>query len=266
MCYDISFTVNIRALEDYFPDLVIDDQISMDFDLTVHVQAQSYRKYPVVVMDEGRYKLKMFEWGIIPNYMDTPEKIKKGRSFMCNARSEKIIGDKKSFWWRIRKNRCLIPMTGTYEHREIKGWKNKVPYFVRLKDRELFCIPGLYYYNEKNADVETGEIKGTYSLITRPANSVMQMIHNGGDNAFRMPLFLPKELELKWLDPNLTDEEMQSILDYEMPAEELDYWTTWTIRSTKPHPAEGKKNDHYDWPNLPPLGNDEGLTKENVLF
>ena len=28
------------------------------------------------------------------DYMNTPEKVKKGRKWMCNAQSEKVIGDK----------------------------------------------------------------------------------------------------------------------------------------------------------------------------
>src|SRR3954462_3059334 len=233
MCYDISFSSNIQLITDYLPDLVVDQQLNFDFEMAIHVMAQAYRKYPVIINDGGTYKLMPFEWGVIADYMNTPEKIKQGRQYMCNAQSEKIINDKKSFWRRIRSKRCLIPVTGIYEHREIKGWKNKVPYFIHIKDRNLFCIPGLYHY-PPFPDVETGEIKGTFTLITRSANSVMKQIHNGGPNEFRMPLFLPKELELKWLQPDLTDEDIQEVLDFEMPSEQLEYWPVFTIRSTKP--------------------------------
>jgi putative SOS response-associated peptidase YedK len=188
--------------------------------------------------------------------MNTPEKVKTMRSSMCNIRSEKIL-DRASYWYRIRTNRCLIPIKGFYEHRAIKGWKSKVPYYIELKDRELFCLPGLYAYAPL-PDLETGEVRGTYAPVTRAANSVMRQIHNDGDNAFRMPLLLPKELEMKWLQPDLTDAELQDILSYEMPADQLDYRTVWTIRTTKPHPQQGKKTDLFNWPNLPPLGMDDG--------
>lgn len=264
MCYDISFSSNIQLITDYLPDVVIDSQLSIDFDLFIHVMAQAYRKYPVIIFEDGTYKLKPFEWGVIPDYMNTPEKVKKGRQYMCNAQSEKIINDKKSFWRRIRAKRCLIPVTGIFEHREIKGWKNKVPYFIHLKDRPMFCIPGLYYYSPF-PDVETGEIKGTFTLITRSANNVMKQIHNGGPNVYRMPLFLPKEQELHWLKPELTDEGIQEILDFEMPSEQLDYWPVFTIRSTKPRPDNFEKTAPFSWPNLPPLGTDES-TEQKTLF
>ena len=103
---------------------------------------------------------------------------------MVNARSEKILEDKRSFWHRIRKTRCLVPVTGFYEHREIKGWKNKVPYHVQLAGRKMFCLPALYHYNSLlPSDPETGEVRGMFTLVTRAANKVMRQIHNSGDNA-----------------------------------------------------------------------------------
>jgi putative SOS response-associated peptidase YedK len=101
---------------------------------------------------------------------------------MCNAQSEKILGDKKSYWRRIRKQRCLIPVRAFFEHREVKGMKTKIPYVIRLKDRPVFALLGLYAYSPI-PDMETGEVKGTFTVITRRANAVMEQIHNGGPNA-----------------------------------------------------------------------------------
>ncbi|MGB8192451.1 MAG: SOS response-associated peptidase family protein [Chitinophagaceae bacterium] len=265
MCYDISFSTTYDLFNQYIPGIEFPPDFSIDPDSHVHVLAQAFRKYPVIIFEDGKYKLRMFEWGLIGDFMNTPEKVKIQRSGMCNARSEKILGDKKSYWHRIRGQRCLIPVTGIFEHREIKGWKNKVPYHIQLKGRQLFCIPGLYHY-APIPDVETGEMKGTFTLITRSANSVMEQIHNCGENAFRMPLFLPKEMEMRWLDPSLGDQGIAEILTYQIPSEELDHYPVFTIRTTKPRPDEGIKTDRYDWPNLPPLGNDGEEVKQAALF
>lgn len=265
MCYDISYQLSLQTLEDYFGDIVFDDpQLELDFDAGIHVIAQSFSKQRVIIFEDGQYRGKRFEWGVIADYMDSPEKIKKMRSSMCNARAEKITGDKRSYWHRIRHTRCLVPVRGVYEHREIKGWKHKVPYYISLKNRELFCLPGLYHYAPL-PDVETGEVRGTYSIITRNANAIMRQIHNGGDNAYRMPLFLPKELELKWLQPDLSDRDLQEILDFEMPADELTYHPVYSIRTTKPRPDGQLKTALFDWPNLPPLGMDDG-EMQKALF
>lgn len=265
MCYDISFSSSIELITDYIPGIQVDPNIRIDFDTTMHVLAQAFRRYPVIIKEEGKYKLKEFEWGVIADYMNTPEKVKKGRALMCNAQSEKIVNDNRSYWKRIRHQRCLVPVTGFFEHREIKGWKNKVPYFVKLKERELFCIPGLYSYSPL-PDVETGEVRGTFTLITRAANSLMRQIHNGGSNAFRMPLFLrDKEMELQWLEEDLDDEAMAALLNYELPADELAYWPVASIRTTKER-GDGKgKTEPFDWPGLPPLGNDEPIKQESLF-
>jgi putative SOS response-associated peptidase YedK len=265
MCYDISYKITLESIEDYFGNIEIDAQVSIDFSTSIHILAQAYKRQPVVIFEDGRYKLKAFEWGVIADYMDTPEKVKKMRNSMCNARSEKIIEDRKSFWYRIKRKRCLIPVNGIFEHREIKGWKNKVPYYVQLKERDMFCIPGLYHYPNRPSNIETGEVNGTFTLITRHANEVMRQIHNSGDQAFRMPLFLPKELELKWLEPDLSDETIGDILNFEMPSESLDYKPVYTLRSTKPRPDDKSKIDAFDWPNLPPLGQDDGELQKSMF-
>jgi putative SOS response-associated peptidase YedK len=176
------------------------------------------------------------------------------RKSMVNARSEKILEDKRSIWNRIRKTRCLIPVTGIYEHREIAGWKNKVPYHVHLKDRPMFCLPGLYHYNTKlPSDPETGEVRGTFTLITRAANPVMRQIHNSGDNAYRMPLFLPKELEMEWLKPELTDETIARLLAYEIPSDQIVYEPVFSIRGRTPRPDGMPKNAPFAYTDLPPI-------------
>lgn len=251
MCYDISFKTSLKTIREAFPDIVIDPQLELDFE-NIHVLAQAFSKYPVIIFEDSTYKLKNFEWGIIADYMNTPEKIKQARQWMCNAQGEKILGDRKSWWHRIRSKRCLIPVTGIYEHREIIGWKNKVPYFVKVKDRELFCLPGLFHYAPV-PDAETGEARGTFTLITRSANEIMKKIHNSGTNAFRMPLFLKPELEYKWLLPDLNDIEINEVLNFEIPSSNLEYWPVYTIRSPKPRPDQKIKTEIYEWENLPPL-------------
>jgi putative SOS response-associated peptidase YedK len=254
MCLDISFYSALQLIDDYFPNLTHDGEIIFDLDIGMHFLALGHSRYPVIVNENQHYHRKYFEWGIIAEYMDTPEKIKAMRKSMVNARSEKILEDRRSFWNRIRSKRCLIPVTGIYEHREIQGWKNKVPYYVRLKDRSMFCIPGLFHYNLKRpSDPETGEIRGTFTLITRSANPVMRQIHNSGDNAFRMPLFLPKKMELDWLKPGLTDEEIARILTHEMPSDQIVFDPVFSIRSRTPRPDGMPKNAPFPYADLPPI-------------
>lgn len=225
----MSFFSNIKLISDY---LGIKPGETLRFEPTYHKVAQSFPSWPVVIREDGEYKIKLFEWGVIADYMNTPEKIKDYRMSMANARSEKILSDKRSVWHRLRQQRCMVFTTGFFEHRDI-GAKKKLPYFIRVKEEKVFCFAGLYNYSPL-PDAETGEATGTFAIITRPANPLLAKIHNAGPNSHRMPLILNKELALKWLEKNLTDKEMEEILGFEFPENKLEAWPVHTIRTSKP--------------------------------
>lgn len=126
MCLDIAFYSALELIDDYFPDLAHDGEILFDLDTGMHFMALGHNRYPVIIFERGGYRRKNFEWGIIAESMDTPEKIKAMRKSMVNARSEKIFDDKRSFWPRIRRTRCLIPVTGIY-HYNTKMTRSPVP-------------------------------------------------------------------------------------------------------------------------------------------
>ena len=254
MCLDIALYSALDLIDDYFPGIVHEGEIEWDDALAAHIMALGHKRYPVIVQDERGYSRRLFEWGIIADYMNTPEKIKQYRKNMVNARSEKILDDPKSFWHRIRRQRCLVPVTGFYEHREIAGWKNKVPYHIRQKDRTLFCLPALYYFNPNiPSDPETGEVRGMFALVTRAANPLLRQIHNSGDNAYRMPLLLPLQMEKEWLKHDLDDEGLRHLLNYEMPSAQLDYWPVFSIRARKERPDGKMKNEKFAWEALPEI-------------
>lgn len=257
MCYDVAFTVKIAELSDYFPDLVFDSQISIDFASAVHIMGHAFGNHPIIYRNREDQQLhcNLMEWGCIPFYVKDEKQFLRQRSTMLNARSERILGDEKSYWYKIRNRRCLIPVSGIYEHRAIRGWKKKVPYFIRPKDQPMFFLPGLYSVAEL-PDLETGELikRYTYTLITRPANDVMRQIHNDGDNKGRMPLFLPFELSREWLEEELSPARYAAILDYEIPSEALDYHPVFTIRSPKERPDGKPKSEYWEWEKLPALG------------
>lgn len=257
MCYDIAFTVKLPELSDYFPGLVFDDQITIDPAAAIHIIGHSYGNHPIIYRhrEDQLPHCRLMEWGCIPFYVKDENKFLRQRATMLNARSERVLDDDKSYWHKIRQRRCLIPVTGIYEHRAIKGWKKKVPYYITLKDQPLFFLPGLYSVTEL-PDLATGELikRYTYTLITRPANDLMKQIHNDGDNRWRMPLFLPFELSREWLGDELPEDRYKHILGYEMPPEAMNYHPVFTIRSPKGRPDDKPKNDYWEWEKLPALG------------
>ena len=224
----MSFFSNIKLVADY---LNIKPAELIPFEPTFHKVAQSFSKWPVVINEDGQYKINLFEWGVIADYMNTPEKIKEYRTSMANARSEKVIDDKRSVWHRLRNQRCLVFTTGFFEHRDVGG-KKKLPYFIKVKNENIFCFAGLYNYSPI-PNPETGEAIGTFTVITRPANELMGKIHNAGPNSHRMPVMLTKELALEWLRQDLGDADISRILQFEFPATGMEAWPVNTIRTRK---------------------------------
>jgi putative SOS response-associated peptidase YedK len=253
MCYDISFTVKLKELPAYFPDLETNLQLELDFDGT-HIMGHSFNDHPILYLDRETKKISIrpMQWGVIPFYVKDENSFLRQRVSMLNTRSERILGDEKSYWYKIRNRRCLIPVTGVYEHRAIEGWKKKVPYFIHLKKQPLFFLPGLYSVADL-PDQQTGEMikRYTFSLITRNGNDLMKKIHNDGDNRGRMPLFLPLELSKEFLDEDLSQERYQEILQFEMPEDQMEAITVYTIRSAKPRPDGKAKNEYWEWEKLP---------------
>lgn len=254
MCYDISFTTDVKELTDYFPDLVFDSEIHLEFGPIDHLQGVGvFPKMPVVYINKEDQlpHVRMMEWGVIEHYAKEEPDVKR-RNYMCNIRSERVLDDQKSYWYKIRNRRCLFPTTAIYEHQKVKGQTKKVPYLVKPCDQKLFFIPGLRSEAEI-VDKTTGEVVRRYTaaLMTREANELMAWIHNDGDNSGRMPLFLPFELAREFLSDDLSTERYREILAYRMPSEDLYYHTTNTIRTSKPRPDGKHKNEEWDWGNIP---------------
>ena len=302
MCYDLSFNTSLQSIHDIFPGIIQDDQFQIHPDKSAHIVAHSFGEHPILMRnrEDGLMHLKLMEWGCIPFYTKDEAAFMKQRIMMLNARSERILGDTSSYWFKIRNRRCLIPVTGIFEHRKVTGITKKVPYFIYQKTNNKtepsnpnpqtlsisntdlssetlsipnsetlsipnsdlssqtqpspFFLPGLYSVAEL-PNLQTGELekRWTFTLITRAANALMQQIHNDGENKWRMPLFLPDDLRNQWLEPELSTESLQSILNYELPAAELDCWPVYTIRSSKPRPDGLTKTEPFVWEGLPAL-------------
>lgn len=256
MCYDLSFLAKLAAIVHQFPTVEFDEQLNINYGASMHIVGHSFGEHPIIFKNRDDHQLhaKLMEWGCIPYYIKDEQAFLKQRSNMLNARSERILGDTASYWFKIRNRRCLIPVTGIFEHRKVEKFTKKVPYFIHQKNRDLFFLPGLYSVAEL-PNKETGELekRWTFTLVTRTANELMKQIHNDGDNKGRMPLFLPSNLAEEWVSEELSSEKLQQILNFELPATELESWPVYTIRSSKERPDGKQKNEPYRWENLPDL-------------
>ena len=183
-----------------------------------HINAFTNPLCPVITPDP---QIQLYYWGLLPNwlrvtgdYQSNQKAIQAMRSKTYNARSETIF-EKSTFRTPVLKSRCLIPSTGYFEHHhETNG--TKTPYFIHLKNTGLFSMAGIYDRWKSPA----GDEIYSFSLITTPANELTGWIHNGGSNGGRMPLILSEEDEMKWLQPDLSYDEITALMQT-YPAENM---------------------------------------------
>jgi len=166
--------------------------------------------FPVmpVISNENPTIIQMFRWGFVPAQTLS---IEKATEFLLqyntlNAKAENLF-ESRLFQNAVQKQRCLVLCSGFFEWRHKNPEKKnseKYPFYVSLKDDGMFVFGGIW---EKFTDRNTGEIIHTYAIITTKANDLMELVHN---TKKRMPLIIEPEKAMKWLEPDLSDEEIKS--------------------------------------------------------
>jgi len=170
--------------------------------------AASYNVAPTqgvatVLLEDGKRKLEMLQWGLIPSWADDPSVSNK----LINARAE-TVAEKRSFRKAFRNHRCLVLADGFYEWQ--KTANGKQPYYIRMEDDSPFAFAGLWEGWQNGSEIRSA------TIITTDANDVVAPIHN------RMPVILhPEDYEL-WLDPDFDEKEPLTTLLKPYPAEAME--------------------------------------------
>lgn len=136
---------------------------------------------------EGKRRLDMLRWGLIPRWAKDP----KSGPAPINARAD-TVAEKPMFKGLLKSRRCIVPADGFFEWKT-EG-KKKLPVYFQLRDRRPFGLAGLW---EQWKGPE--EVIESVTLMTTEPNDLVAAIHN------RMPAILPPEAYTAWLEPALTD-------------------------------------------------------------
>jgi len=139
----------------------------------------------------------LLRWGLIPHWA----KDGKLAYRMINAKAE-TLAEKPAFRGLIERHRCLIPADGFYEWRTNAEGK-RVPVRYTLTDGGLFAFAGLW---AGWRDPETEELIESCTIVTTRANDLVAAVHD------RMPVILPPEAELDWLDAEISVDHALSLL------------------------------------------------------
>jgi len=142
---------------------------------------------PVVVTASGEREATQMRWGLIPWWAyGVPLK-----ASTINATVERLDSapSYRDPWQRGQ--RCIFVMGGFYEpHVNEDGSRD--PFFVRLADREVFGVAGLWERSPRR----DGSYVYSCTLITVPANQLLAEVHNGKQ---RMPAVLAESDHAGWL-------------------------------------------------------------------
>lgn len=201
MCFHNSMTKKAKQLANrYQRKLDFSEPETECAENLYHISAFNNPLYPVITASS---EIQLYRWGLIPFWTKTEEDAAAIRTKTYNARAESIF-DKPSFRSSVTNKRCLIPSTGWFDWRHEKG--KKIPYFIYVKDEEIFSMAGIY---SEWQHPQTRQPLYTFSIITTEANELMRCIHNTN---FRMPALLYKEEEEKWLYPGLNRSAVEELL------------------------------------------------------
>lgn len=219
MCFHLAATAKAKTLKARFK---ADFPQEEAFVPSEYFNAFAHPLLPVITADNPQ-QIDLFNWGLVPYWVKNEDMAKKMMKSTLNARIETAF-EKPSFREPMRYQRCIIPATSFYEWQHVSSAKievkpevisaqadlfpqssdmvkieaelaldpqnetDKVKYKIST-DQEVFAFAGIW---------DSWQDKKGFSILTMPANPLMEKIHNSGK---RMPFILKPENEMKWLDP-----------------------------------------------------------------
>ena len=247
MCF--YYSVTKKSINKLVKGKVINEvQLSM-FDEHIIVNGFDHPRMPVITNDRPN-EIQHFRWGMLPTEVEDIDEFQNKYNTL-NAKAEGATNS-RLFSESFKSRRCLVLCSGFFEWQKVKS--EKIPYYIALKDDEMFVFAGLWNTTKQT---NGSEIK-TFSILTIEANELMAQIHN---TKKRMPLILKPETALQWLTDELTEEQVMEIM-VPLPNDEM---KAHTIK--KFVPSECKNYDssdfiaYYNYPIIQDL-----IYKNNTLF
>ena len=156
-----------------------------------------------VLAENGKRKLEMLHWGLIPSWAKDPEVGNR----MINARAE-TVAEKPSYRKAFQERRCLILADGFYEWQKTDNGKQ--PFYIRMEDGSPFAFAGLWESWHNGREIRS------CTIITTAPNELAAPIHN------RMPVILHPEDYGMWLDPDFGEREPLTSLLKPYPADVME--------------------------------------------
>lgn len=251
MCFYYSVTKkSVNTLVKH--KIIKEEQLHLFEEFKVVINGFDHPRMPIIT-DSKPDEIQYFQWGFMPSEVESAEHAHAflGKYNTLNAKAEALENSKlysNSFFNR----RCIVLCSGFFEWRKVK--RQKIPYYISLKDDEMFVFAGIW----NQTTTKTGSFINNYAIVTIEANELMATIHN---EKKRMPLILSPHDALRWLTPNLSLNELNTIIK-PISSEQM---KAYTIRKFIPADAKNITVDeliaYYNYPDIEDI-----MGSKNTLF
>lgn len=149
----------------------------------------------LVITADKPCEVQTMHFGLVPYWA------KSESSKSMNARAETILQKPTFKPLMLQHKRCLVLSDGYFEWKKVG--KEKIPYRIEVKGREVFAFAGLWSrwmgYNNEPYD--------SYCIVTTEPGSKLAEIHD------RMPVILTPEEEKLWLSKDAPIADLLALLD-----------------------------------------------------
>jgi putative SOS response-associated peptidase YedK len=180
MCERYALPEQVAAEREFVPS-----QAWWKFGTRFNVAAQQY--VPAIRLHERQSEAVMMRWGLIPSWAEgkpegePPRCIEADRIETSTAHAEPWLNGQ----------RCILPISGFYAW-QLTSARYRQPYFVRLIDRSVFGLAGIW----DRTVGEDDDVIESCSLVCVPANDLMREIAN---TERQMPAILKRRDYDIWL-------------------------------------------------------------------
>ncbi len=187
MCYSVALIMERAEMEDHFDAISVGQNIPLPI---YHASAFNTPLLPTI-LDSNPGQARNSTWGLIPRWTKNTAQAQELRFKTFNARIE-TVWKKPLFRQSIRDKRCVVPVTGFFEWKDVEG--RKYPYYIYRHDGKAFSLAGIW---DEWKDGRTSRRYRTFSVLTTVANDELARLH---DKNPRMPVILEKESIGLWLE------------------------------------------------------------------
>lgn len=208
MCYETRIVEPAKQLESYYNVTKLLGKRPLDQELVYHHAKGFTHPLLWIIPQEAKQHITPSMWGIMDSRQlgaDHAQYYKDSIRFGSglNAQSEKLF-DHFIYKHSAFTKRCVIPVNGFFEPHTAEK-KFKIPFYFERTNGALISLAGIY--------TVTKDGYNTFTILTKQATPMFAKIHNEKN---RRPVILNDDDIDVWLDPTLTEDEIQEVIDQDM--------------------------------------------------